>query len=157
MNKLRIASILTTAAYLGFVLNIGITYAVYWPTMEPMLFMQDFAQKFPLFLPGAFVTLVPAFVLSIYLLVKTKDQPTKAAWKVVFVALLLVNVITSVYHIPVNFGFMEQSYTAAEATSKLHIWILLHWVRVGLALIASIYAVLGFQKALEYRTASSNA
>ena len=116
MRKLSIAAIITTAAYLGFILNIGISYGVYWPQMEPSLFMQDFAEKFPLFLPGAFVTLVPAFFLSIYLFFKTKnDQETKRAWRVVFVALLLVNVITSLYHIPVNFGFMDQSYTPAEA------------------------------------------
>ncbi|MFK8056315.1 MAG: anthrone oxygenase family protein [Saprospiraceae bacterium] len=153
MTKLSIAAIVTSAAYLGFVLNIGLSYGVYWPQMDPVLFMQDFAQKFPLFLPGAFMTLVPAFVLSIILFVKTKeDKQAKSAWKIVFIALLLVNLITSVYHIPVNFGFMDQSYSAAEVTGKLQIWIVLHWVRVILALVASIYAVLGFQKSLEFKS-----
>jgi hypothetical protein len=49
MTKLSIAAIITTAAYLGFALNIGISYGVYWPKMDPILFMQDFIDKFPLF------------------------------------------------------------------------------------------------------------
>ena len=151
MKRVSIVAIITTAAYLGFALNIGVSYGVYWPNMDPMLFMEDFAQKFPLFLPGAFVTLVPAFFLSIYLFVKTKaDKPAKQAWRIVFFALLAVNVITSVYHIPVNFGFMEQAYTASEAAGKLQMWVILHWVRIVLALVASVYAILGFQKSLEY-------
>ncbi|MFK7920336.1 MAG: hypothetical protein AB8H47_00190 [Bacteroidia bacterium] len=156
MKKLSIAAIITTAAYLGFALNIGISYGVYWPQMDALLFMQDFADKFPLFLPGAGLTLVPALFLSLYLFVKTKaDKPTKSAWKMAFIALLIVNIITSVYHIPVNFGFIDQSYTATEVASKLQIWVILHWVRIILALVASVYAVLGFQKSLEYRSIGS--
>lgn len=150
MKKLSIAAIITTAAYLGFILNIAISYGVYWPQMDPVLFMQDFAAKFPLFLPGAGLTLVPALFLSIYLFVKTKgDKPSRSAWRIVLIALLLINGITSVYHIPVNFGFMDQSYTASEASSKLQLWLILHWVRVVLALVASVYAVKGFQKSIE--------
>lgn len=156
MKKLSIAAIITTAAYLGFALNIGLSYGVYWSQMDPSLFMQDFAAKFPLFLPGAGLTLVPAFFLSIYLFSKTdKGNQAKRSWKIVFIALLLVNLITSVYHIPVNFGFMDQSYTSAEATSKLQVWIVLHWVRIILALVASVYAIQGFQKSMEHKTIGS--
>jgi hypothetical protein len=151
MKKLSIAAIITTAAYLGFGLNIGLSYGVYWQSMTPGLFMSDFAEKFPLFLPGAGLTLVPAFFLTLILYIKTKENKSaKKAWLIAFAALLIVNVITSVYHIPVNFKFMDASYTATEATSKLQIWVILHWVRIILALIASIYAVLGFQKLIEY-------
>ena len=152
MKKLSTVAIITTVAYLGFILNIAISYGVYWPQMDPVLFMQDFAEKFPLFLPGAGLTLVPALILSIYLFIKTKeDKQSRSAWKIVLIALVLINLITSVYHIPVNFGFMDQSYTASEASNKLQIWLILHWVRVGLALIASVYAIKAFQKSIEFK------
>jgi len=151
MKKMSIVAIITTAAYLGFGLNIGLSYGVYWQSMNPELFMQDFATKFPLFLPGAFVTLVPAFFLTLILYVKTKEnKAAKKLWQIAFVALLIVNVITSVYHIPVNLKFMDASYTAAEATSKLQLWIILHWVRVILAIVASVYTILGFQSMIVY-------
>jgi hypothetical protein len=157
LKKLSIAAIITTAAYLGFGLNIGLSYGVYWPQMDPLLFMQDFAEKFPLFLPGAAVTLVPALFLSIYLFIKTKGtKETNDAWKIVLIALALVNIITSVYHIPVNFKFMDQSYSAMEATQKLQIWVLLHWLRIILALVASLYAVKGFQKTIESEIVATN-
>jgi hypothetical protein len=150
MKRLSIIAIITTAAYLGFALNIGISYGVYWPQMDPLDFMPDFAAKFPLFLPGAALTLVPAFFLSAYLFFKTKeDKQTKNAWKIVFFALLIVNGITSLYHLPVNFAFMDENYSASQAASKLQIWIVLHWVRILLAVIASIYAVIAFQKSIE--------
>jgi len=39
MKRLSIIAIITTAAYLGFALNIGISYGVYWPQMDPLDFM----------------------------------------------------------------------------------------------------------------------
>ncbi|MFT5777671.1 MAG: hypothetical protein ACI837_000619 [Crocinitomicaceae bacterium] len=72
MKRLSIIAIIATTAYLGFALNIGISYGVYCPQMDPLDFMPDFAEKFPLFLPGAALTMVPAFFLSPYLFSKLK-------------------------------------------------------------------------------------
>lgn len=45
-----------------------------------------------------------------------------------------------------NLGFMELKYTAEVATSKLNGWVFFHWVRIVVAIIASVFAILGFKK-----------
>jgi hypothetical protein len=42
---------------------------------------------------------------------------------------------------------MDLKYSAAKATSRLQIWVLLHWVRVVVAIAAAVFAILAFQKA----------
>ena len=41
---------------------------------------------------------------------------------------------------------MGHEYSATEATSVLHTWLVLHWVRVVVTLIAAVYAIKGFEK-----------
>ncbi|TNE51824.1 MAG: DUF1772 domain-containing protein [Deltaproteobacteria bacterium] len=150
MNKSRAittSAVITTSAYLGFVLLIGISYCVYWTSMEPLAFMRDFKEKFPLFVPGAVATMIPATVLTLLLAINRKEAPeARRAWIVAASVLLAVNAITMVYHIPVNLGFMKESYKASEVAGKLQLWVILHWVRVVLALVASVYAVIAFEK-----------
>ncbi len=150
MSKSRgitISAVITTSAYFGFVLLIGVSSSVYWASMEPLAFMKDFKAKFPLFVPGAAVTMIPATILTLLLAIKRKEAPeARKAWMFAAGALLVVNVITMVYHIPVNFSFMKESYKASEVASKLQLWVILHWVRVVLALVASVYAVIAFEK-----------
>ena len=141
--------VIAASAYLGLAVLIGSSYGVYWQAMDPTAFMLDFTAKFPLFLPGALLSIFPATILSLVLFLKNKaHQPTRKAWGTCFGAMALINAITLIYHLPVNFEFMDQSYTAAEATQKLNWWVALHWVRVGLGLLAAIYASIGFQHVL---------
>jgi hypothetical protein len=80
----------------------------------------------------------------------TKEHPSaRKAWKMALYATLLSIAITSIYHLPVNLELIAQSYTAEEVSSKLNTWVALHWVRIVLALVASIFAIQGFQKSLE--------
>ena len=150
MKNLINAAVITTAAYLGLAIAIGVSFGVYWPAMEPEAFMLDFEVKFPLLLPGAGVTIFPALILTLVLFLRSpKGGAARKSWQVAFFAMLLINVITLVYHIPVNLNFMDQSYSAAQASGKLAWWVGLHWVRVALAVVASWYAVSGLRGSLE--------
>lgn len=150
MKRFGSIAVVASAAYLGFALLIGSSYGIYWSAMDPLLFMKDFAAKFPLFLPGAAVTLFPAFILAIVLFYKTpKGRPARRSWMIMLICYLMINAITAIYHLPVNFSFMDEAYTAAEVPGKLSLWVILHWVRVALALVGSVYAIKGFQQMLE--------
>lgn len=160
MKTMSAIAVITASAYVGLAIIIGSSYGVYWQAMDPVLFMVDFTEKFPLFLPGAFVTILPATIFSLVLFLRNKtDKPAREAWGIAFAAMALINAITLVYHVPVNFGFMDQSYTAAEATQKLNWWLILHWLRIGLGVLAAIYATRGFQHVLlgsQSRAAAAN-
>ena len=43
---LGIIAVIGTIAYLGNIVNIGLTYAIAWQRLEPMVFMQEFETTF---------------------------------------------------------------------------------------------------------------
>lgn len=144
-----IIAIIGTIAYLGNITNIGLTYAVAWQRMDPIVFMQGFETTFLLLLPTVAVTLLPGLIGIIYSIIQSRENTdAKQSWRIALYATLISLVITSVYHLPANLAFMDQSYTASEAASKLQWWVILHWVRVALALVASVYTIKGFQKSM---------
>ncbi|MEL6850366.1 MAG: anthrone oxygenase family protein [Bacteroidota bacterium] len=148
-RTLGILAILGTAAYAGNVINIGLTYAIAWQRMDPMAFMQGFETTFLLLLPTVAFTLLPGLIGIIASIFQNKGHiEAQKSWRLALFATLASILITSIYHLPTNLAFMDLSYTSAEAASRLQWWVILHWVRIGLAVIASVFAIQGFQKSL---------
>jgi hypothetical protein len=140
-------SIIGTAAFLGNMINIGLSYAIHWESLEPMAFMESFKVDFPLLLGPTSVTLMPAFIATIWLAFFTKENTSvRRYWRYAFVALLLINIQTAAYHLPMNLDFMELKYSAAEASSKLQGWVIFHWVRVGVAIAAAVFGLKAFKE-----------
>ena len=44
-----------------------------------------------------------------------------------------------------NLDFIALKYDAATASSKLQGWVISHWIRIIIAIISGVYALLGFQ------------
>ena len=139
-------AIISIGAFVGNMINIGLSYAVHWQSLEPMAFMESFQVDFPLLLGPTAATLMPAFITTLWLVLISKDdKPARRLWLFAFVALLVINSITVAYHLPMNLDFMELTYTPAEATSKLQGWVFFHWVRVVVAIVAGTFAIKAFQ------------
>ncbi|MEO0405115.1 MAG: hypothetical protein AAF193_09610 [Bacteroidota bacterium] len=151
MKKIAgIIALIGTITYLGNIINIGFTYAVSWQRMDPVAFMQGFESTFLLLLPTVAVTLLPGLIGIIISIIHNKEAvASKKHWKMALYATLISVAITSIYHLPTNLSFIDQSYTPTTATSMLQVWIILHWVRILLALVASVFAILGFAKSIE--------
>lgn len=146
-NITAIVAIIATAAFAGNMINIGMSYTRYWQSIEPIAFMQDFKVKFPLLLAPTAATLLPALIATLLSVVFNWNNPaTRSLWLIALVGLLLTIAITLIYHLPNNLAFMGLKYSAAKATSRLQIWVLLHWVRVVVAIAAAVFAILAFQK-----------
>lgn len=145
-KALPFISVIAIAAFVGNLLVIGLGFGLYWQSLDPMVFMQQFAVQFPLLLPPTMGILLPALIATIAMVVSTKGQASvRRNWVIALAGLLIVCTITSVYHLPTNFGFMESRYTAEEATRKLDLWMLLHWVRTAVTLVSAVYALKAFQ------------
>ncbi|MEL7532141.1 MAG: anthrone oxygenase family protein [Bacteroidota bacterium] len=145
-RNLALLAIIGCSAYFGNIINIGFTHAVAWQAQDPMIFMEGFGPTFLLLLPTVAFTLLPGFIGIIASIYQNKTNPAaKQKWRIALYLTLISLAITSIFHLPTNLAFMDQSYTAAEAASKLQWWVILHWVRIALALLASIYTLLAFQ------------
>ncbi|MGJ3254391.1 MAG: anthrone oxygenase family protein [Elainellaceae cyanobacterium] len=146
-NLVEIIAIIATAAFAGNMINIGMSYARHWQSIDPIAFMQDFKVKFPLLLPPTAATLLPALITTLLAVVFNWNNPeTRLLWLIALLGLLLTVAITLIYHLPNNLAFMDLKYSPAKATSRLQTWVLLHWVRVVVAIAAAVFAILGFQK-----------
>ena len=141
-----------TVAYLGNIINIGLTYAIAWQRLDPLVFMQEFEATFLLLLPTVFVTLLPGLIgIIISINLDKENVKAKKSWKLALYATLLSILITSVYHLPANLGFIDQRYSVSEAADKLQLWVILHWARIFLAIMASLWTIQGFQKSVTSR------
>jgi hypothetical protein len=146
-RTLPILTILAIGAFTGNLLNIGLSYAIHWQSLSPIDFMESFKIDFPLLLGPTAITLLPAWLGSLWLFVKSeKSSESKKYWLYAFVGLSLTILQTSVYHLPMNLDFMALKYDATTATSKLQGWVISHWFRVSFAIVSGVYALLAFQK-----------
>lgn len=141
-KTLSYIAVIGTSAFIGNLLVIGLGFGMYWQTLEPMEFMRQFGIQFPLLLAPTMGILLPAFIATIAMVINTKTQPVvRKNWIFALIAIVITCTITTLYHLPTNFGFMDLKYSAEEATSKLNLWLILHWVRALFMVIAAIYAV----------------
>jgi len=60
-NTISIIAILSIGAFAGNMINIGLSHAMYWQSLEPLDFMKFFKIDFPLLLQPTAATLLPAF------------------------------------------------------------------------------------------------
>jgi hypothetical protein len=146
-NTISIIAIIGIGAFAGNMLNIGLSHAIYWLSLDPIEFMKFFAIDFPLLLIPTALTLLPAWLGCLFVFLKSdKNSESRKFWKLAFWGLTLIIIQTSIYHLTMNLDFMAIKYDAATATSKLNAWIISHWIRIGIAIISGVYAIKGFQK-----------
>ncbi len=140
-------AIISTSAFIGNLLVIGLGFGAYWQTLDSIEFMRQFGIQFPLLLAPTMGILLPAIIATVVMVINTKGQNSvRKNWVIALACLMITCTITSVYHLPTNFGFMDMKYTAVEAAEKLNLWLLLHWVRAVFVVIAAIFSIQAFQQ-----------
>lgn len=138
-------SIIAISAFVGNMLVIGFGFGTYWQTLEPMVFQKQFALQFPNLLLPTMGILLPALIATIAIVINTKGQTNiRKNWIIALLGLIMACTITTIYHLPTNFGFMDSKYTSEEVVSKLNLWLLLHWIRTLFVFISAIYSVKAF-------------
>lgn len=144
---ISIIAIIGICAFAGNMLNIGLSHAIYWQSLDPIDFMKFFALDFPLLLIPTALTLLPAWLGSLFVFLKSnKNSESRKYWRIAFWGVMFTIIQTSIFHLPMNLDFMALKYDAATASGKLNSWIISHWIRIVIAIVAGIYAIKGFQK-----------
>ncbi len=147
-QTVSIIAILGIGAFAGNMLNIGLSHAMYWQSLEPIEFMKFFAIDFPLLLMPTAATVLPAWLGTLFIFLKSeKKSESRKFWRIAFWGLTLTLVQTSIYHLPMNLDFVALKFDAETATSKLNGWVVSHWIRIGIVIISGVYAIKGLKKA----------
>ncbi len=140
-------SIIGMAAFAGNMINIGLSYGLHWQSLSPLAFRESFQVDFPLLLGPTIATLMPAFFATLSLVFLSKENKTaRRHWLMALVALLFINVQTLAYHLPLNLDFMEIEFSVTDLNAKLNGWLFFHWIRVVVAIVAVVQAIIAFQK-----------
>jgi hypothetical protein len=149
-NFITILTILALEAFLGIMINIGLSYIVHWQSLDPIEFMATFKVDYPLLLLPMFITLLPAFLGCLWLVINNpKKSEIRKYWVYCLICIVMIILQTLVFHLPKNLSFIASSYTALEAQSNFNGWMVSHWIRVIIALAAGIFAIIGFKKQIE--------
>ena len=139
-------AIITSGAYLGNLINMGVVHAAFWLTLEPVAFMNDFAGKFDLLLMTLPLTFLPSLLAIIVAIwITRKTILARNYWLCALVLTLIGLGLSAVYFIPMNNGFVAQSFTPEEARVNLEFWYNLHWVRVALSAVSCLFTLLAFK------------
>ncbi|MGJ3237077.1 MAG: anthrone oxygenase family protein [Anaerolineae bacterium] len=143
-------AIIGIAAFAGNMINIGLSYGLHWSTLEPVAFMTTFAVDFPLLLYPTVATLLPAFIATIAMFfLSDKGSRARQFWLYALIGLLIINVQTIAYHLPLNLAFMDQRVEPNVVGNRLTSWLIAHWIRVVVAIVAGVFAIRGFESSLE--------
>lgn len=146
-NTISIIAILAIGAFVGNMLNIGLSHIMYWQSLDPIDFMKFFAIDFTLLLAPTAVTLLPAWLGSLFVFLKSdKKSKSRKYWRIAFWGITLTIIQTSIYHLPMNLDFMSLKYDTITATAKLNGWIVSHWIRLGITIVSGFFAIKAFQK-----------
>ena len=146
-SYLGITAIIGIAASSGNMINIGLSYGIHWSRLESIAFMETFAIDFPLLLYPTGLTILPAFLATLFIYSKEqKGSDAKKYWLYALIGLVVINIQTVVYHLPLNIKFIEGTLDTHEISTTLKNWIAMHWIRVTASIVCAIYAIKGYSR-----------
>mgnify|MGYP001113625535 CR=1 FL=1 len=139
-------AIIGIGTFAGNMINIGLSYGLHWTSLDPIVFMATFAVDFPLLLGPTVATLLPAFIATaaMYFL-SEQGSKSRRYWLYALIGLLIINIQTVVYHLPLNLAFMDQRVDPANVGTRLMTWLIFHWIRVIMAILAGYFAIRGLE------------
>ncbi len=119
--------------------TIGMGLGRQWVQIDSLVWADTWLATFLFLLPCIAVTLTPA---AIAVVIALRNAPPASRerrnWQITAAGLAVSVLITLVYHLPTNIRIWTGDFTAQDATTQLHRWLLLHAVRTLAGLVAVV-------------------
>lgn len=161
-TRLAAFTIISSAAFAGGNLFIGLSMGGYWLSLSAEAFKMTFFGQWLFFL----LTIMPLFLMTLYGLVRSSrrdadDPHLRAIWRRAIQCWIATFLITLLYHMPLNLRLGAATFSPEEAaTSGLYgvlsifgsvtpenaaftraIWLIGHLARIALAIAIPILAI----------------
>ncbi|MDW4500242.1 hypothetical protein R5H30_19805 [Sulfitobacter sp. D35] len=161
-DRLDMITLLSSSAFAGGNLFIGLSMGAYWLSLEASVFMETFFGQWLRFL----FTIMPLLLLTLYGLVRSArldagDPALRRLWRRAILCWVATCLITLVLHMPLNLRLGAATFSPEEAAaSNLYgllslfgsvtpetagftraIWLLGHVPRIALAVALSVFAM----------------
>lgn len=142
-----VLAVVGAASFAGVMLAIGVILGGYWRSLPPAQFMAWVAQHGDLIVRAIPLVVLPTVVgLAGALWCDWAVPSARWLWLGAAVCIAAVLGFTAVYFIPANAAFASQAIALDQVPSKLSQWLLLHQIRIGLALAASVLGLLAMAR-----------
>jgi uncharacterized membrane protein len=136
-----------SAMFAGAMLTIGVTLGGYWKSLPPSEFLDWFGQNVRFIMRVIPFVLVPALVgLGGSLWLGWAEANARLLWSAAIACILAVLALTIVWFVPANAAFASKSIPLDQAPARLNAWLIVHSVRIALALAGSALSVLAISR-----------
>ncbi|ATG44290.1 Domain protein of unknown function [Phaeobacter piscinae] len=134
----NILAICGAAGFSGVMLCIGVTLGGYWRSLPPEEFLTWFAANNH-FVSNTIPLIVGPTLIGLGgSLWAGWGAPGFALWVASSLCMLVVLGLTFAYFVPTNAAFASKSIEVAATAAKLDQWLMLHNLRIGVAMIGAI-------------------
>jgi hypothetical protein len=135
----RILAITGSAMFAGVMLAIGIILGGYWKSLPPAEFLDWFARHSQLVMRAIPLVVIPTLIGlagAVWL-----DAGARGLWLAAAGCIAAVLALTIAYYVPNNAAFAAKSVPLDQVAAKLDTWLLMHNLRIALAVAASVIGV----------------
>lgn len=134
-----------SAMFAGVMLAIGVILGGYWKSLPPADFLEWFAHNNHFIMRAIPVAFLPTVVgLAGMVWFDWSVSANRSIWLGASGCIVGVLAITIIYFVPSNAAFGAKAVPVDQVSTKLDTWLLIHNLRIMLALVASalgVYAV----------------
>lgn len=139
----KLLAVIACGMFAGGGLMVGVSFGSIWKAMTP----EQLVAGFPDYWLAFAWTIIPiALLKSLFLCLAVieswSDEPTRWLWRGALALWLVNGAITSLYHLPIVFAALDNTYPAAELPGVVDQWLLVHWVREAIAIATCVLATL---------------
>lgn len=131
-----------SAMFAGVMLAIGVTLGGYWKSLPPEGFLDWFGRNIPFIMRSISLVVPPTLVgMAGSLWLSWADRRARSLWLAGSGCIVAVLLITAAYYLPSNARFAGRSIPPEQVPAALDAWLLVHNVRIALAVLASVLGV----------------
>lgn len=131
-----------SAMFAGVMLAIGVILGGYWKSLPPADFLEWFARHGNLAMRAIPIVVVPTLIGLVGMLwLDWSNSAARMIWFGAAGCILAVVAITMAYYVPSNAAFAAKSIPVDQVSSKLDTWLMIHNLRIVLAVAASALGV----------------
>ncbi|RWN24536.1 DUF1772 domain-containing protein [Mesorhizobium sp.] len=143
----NILAVTGSAMFAGVMLTIGVMLGGYWKSLPAAEFLDWFSQNNG-FISGAIpIVVVPTLVGLIgSLWLGWGDVGPRMLWIGSAACIAGVLALTMIWFVPTNAQFAAKALPLDQVPDRLNTWIMIHYVRIGLAAAASVLGVLAISR-----------
>lgn len=139
----NILAICGAAGFSGVMLSIGVTLGGYWRSLPAQSFLDWFTANNQFVSRAIPLIVLPTIIGLIGSLWTSWNSPDFKLWVLSALCAVVVMILTLAYFVPANTAFANGGLEIGAVSERLNQWILLHYVRIALAMLAAIFGVLG--------------